>query len=98
MSEIEKGQVLVFNESEDKSGINLFQITGKAKGKSKLLFLAGKPLNERKFKYGPFVVETRGDAEKAITDFRFGKNGFEGSSSWTSNLKKELERHPDTDL
>jgi redox-sensitive bicupin YhaK (pirin superfamily) len=48
------------------------QLTGGDKS-SRLLVVAGKPLNERVARYGPFVMNTPEQIQEAIADFRAGK-------------------------
>ena len=43
-----------------------------ANGESRLLFLAGKPINEPIVNWGPFVMNTQEEIEQAIQDFRSG--------------------------
>ena len=48
------------------------QLSGGAQP-SRLLVVAGKPLNERVARYGPFVMNTPEQIQEAIADFRAGK-------------------------
>ncbi len=52
---------------------------------TKLLLLAGEPLNEPIVGYGPFVMNTRLEINQAIVDYKNGKMGnpeiVEGSES-----------------
>ena len=40
---------------------------------ARLLFIAGKPLNEPVVQYGPFVMNTREEIERAVLDYQNGK-------------------------
>ena len=51
-----------------------FSIEGKSK--SQLLFLSGKPLNEKVASYGPYVMNTQTEIMEAMRDFQMGKMGF----------------------
>ena len=44
--------------------------------KSKLLILAGKPLKEPVYNYGPFVLNSKDEVIDAINDYESGKMGF----------------------
>ena len=51
-----------------------FIIEGKSK--SQLLFLSGKPLNEKVMSYGPYVMNTQTEIMEAMRDYQMGKMGF----------------------
>lgn len=53
---------------------NGFSIKGN--GKSKLLFLSGKPLNEPIAAYGPYVMNNQTEILEAMRDYQMGKMGF----------------------
>jgi hypothetical protein len=44
--------------------------------KSKLLILAGMPLKEPVFHYGPFVLNSKDEVIDAINDYESGKMGY----------------------
>ena len=48
-------------------------VTVRAEQASRLLLIAGKPLNEPIAQWGPFVMNTREQVEAAIDDFRAGR-------------------------
>lgn len=49
--------------------------------------LAGKPLNEPIAARGPFVLNTQEQLHQAFDDYQRGKNGFENSRTWASEIK-----------
>lgn len=51
------------------------QVQLKANSDGKLLFLAGKPINEPVVSYGPFVMNYPGEIKQAIMDYETGKMG-----------------------
>ena len=44
----------------------------KAAGDTRLILIAGKPLNEPIVQYGPFVMNTQEQIHQALDDFRSG--------------------------
>ena len=68
-NDIKDKQLGVFE--RDDSQINIRSIL-----KSKLLILAGKPLKEPVYNYGPFVLNSKDEVIDAINDYESGKMGF----------------------
>ena len=48
-------------------------VTLRAKGASRAILIAGRPLNEPIVQYGPFVMNTQAEILQAISDYRAGK-------------------------
>ena len=48
--------------------------------------LAGQPLNEPIAARGPFVLNEEKELRQAFDDYRLGRNGFEGSNVWESEI------------
>ena len=74
------GAVSVAGRDVKQAGLLTFDTQGEtialtATADSKLLVLAGKPLNEPIAHYGPFVMNTEAEIRAAIDDFRRGKMG-----------------------
>lgn len=57
---------------------------------SRVLVLAGQPLNEPCVQYGPFVMSSRAQILQAYEDFHLGRNGFERAQTWRSSLFSPL--------
>jgi len=54
---------------------------------TRIVLLAGKPLNEPIANYGPFVLTTQDQLKQAFDDFHSGKNGFENARKWKSEIQ-----------
>ena len=52
------------------------------------VLIAGQPLGEPVEQYGPFVMTTRSELQKAFEDYQSASNGFEGADSWKSEIRK----------
>jgi redox-sensitive bicupin YhaK (pirin superfamily) len=52
------------------------------------VLIAGQPLGEPVEQYGPFVMTTRAELQKAFEDYQSASNGFEGADSWKSEIRK----------
>lgn len=53
---------------------------------SRVLLLGGQRLGEKVVQYGPFVMNSNEEIEKAFKDYRSGTNGFEASVGWRSSI------------
>ncbi len=51
------------------------QVVIKASAQSRLLFLAGEPINEPMVSYGPFVMNTMDEIRESYADYKAGKMG-----------------------
>jgi redox-sensitive bicupin YhaK (pirin superfamily) len=79
-----KGDVKINNEVDlalNKNQLVEFNNDGshfilEGKSKSQLLFLSGKPLNEKVTSYGPYVMNTQTEIIEAMRDYQMGKMGF----------------------
>lgn len=67
--ELNENQLIQFN--QDGEGFSV-----KAEQDSLLLFLSGKPLNEKVATYGPYVMNTQTEIMEAMRDYQNGKMGF----------------------
>jgi redox-sensitive bicupin YhaK (pirin superfamily) len=55
---------------------------------TRILLLAGKPLDEPIANYGPFVLNTQDQLKQAFDDFHAAKNGFENAQNWRSEIRE----------
>lgn len=66
---LDENQLIEFNQDGDG-----FHLIGKTK--SKLLFLSGKPFNEKVASWGPYVMNSQTEIMEALRDYQQGKMGF----------------------
>ena len=66
-----KGDVLLLDYIDEKSGTS--EVVIKADERLRVIFIAGKPLNEPVVARGPFVMNTEEEIKQAYADFKSGK-------------------------
>ncbi|GAU89912.1 hypothetical protein RvY_02406 [Ramazzottius varieornatus] len=67
-----------------KNGDSIFMANALEDCPSRLILIAGQPLNEPIARHGPFVMNTQEEISQAIRDYQAGENGFENAHSWQS--------------
>ena len=70
--DVAAGRMAILANTEGADGINVHALEA-----SRLILVAGKPLNEPIAQYGPFVMNTQAEVFQAVEDFRGGKLGEE---------------------
>jgi quercetin 2,3-dioxygenase len=70
--DVTAGRMAILANTEGADGVNLH-----ATDATRLILVAGKPLNEPIAQYGPFVMNTQAEVFQAVEDFRGGKLGEE---------------------
>ncbi|KDN43957.1 hypothetical protein K437DRAFT_278698 [Tilletiaria anomala UBC 951] len=55
---------------------------------ARFVLIAGQPLDQEVWQYGPFVLATRKDVQQTLLDFQFKRNGFENANGWESKISK----------
>ncbi|KAF6765161.1 pirin domain-containing protein [Ephemerocybe angulata] len=78
----ESYHTIVFSNEPEATGVS---ITAEEDG-TELILIAGEPLDQPVFQYGPFVMNTKQEVEKALIDYRSGSNGFEKAHIWKSEI------------
>lgn len=53
---------------------------------ARFVFVAGAPLDQKVFQYGPMVMDSEQGIRAAFSDYQEGKNGFEGAAEWRSEI------------
>ncbi|CAE6416053.1 unnamed protein product [Rhizoctonia solani] len=55
-------------------------------GESAVVLFAAEPLNQPIARFGPFVMNTKEELQKALLDYRMEINGFENARRWKSSI------------
>lgn len=66
---VEEKNTIVFNTDGDEIAVEALEDT-------RILFMTGKPLNEKVVSYGPFVMNTQTQIMEAMRDYQMGKMGM----------------------
>lgn len=56
---------------------------------TELVLIAGEPLEQAVFQYGPFVMTSREEIQKTLIDYQTGRNGFEKAHTWKSEIAQK---------
>jgi quercetin 2,3-dioxygenase len=67
-AQVESRRMGILNNSPDADGVSLA-----ATGDSRMILVAGNPLNEPIVQYGPFVMNTQQEIHRALNDFNSGQ-------------------------
>ena len=86
-TQIEPHHTVVFDTKGDSI---LVKNDAESTGDTHLVIIAGKPIGEPIVQHGPFVMCTDEEIYEAMSDFRSGRNGFEGAAQWRSDLGQSL--------
>jgi len=73
---------LVFTSETNETGVAVQA----AEDNTELILVAGEPLDQTVFQYGPFVMTTREEVQNTLRDYQLAKNGFEKAHSWKSEI------------
>lgn len=61
-----------------------------ADGESRIMLVAGMPLDQPIVQHGPFVVTSRQEVVQAMMDYQMSINGFERANNWESEIGKKM--------
>jgi len=71
---------LVFSADQNETGIKITALEDNTEG----ILVAGEPLDQTVFQYGPFVMTNKEEVQQTLIDYQLGKNGFEKVHTWKS--------------
>ena len=52
------------------------------------ILIAGRPIGEKIYQRGPFVLGSQEQLDQAFKDYQLGKNGFENAPIWKSSTRE----------
>ncbi|XP_062616772.1 pirin-like isoform X1 [Saccostrea cucullata] len=84
--EHEAHHTVTFNDDGDS-----IQVENSGSTECHLVMIAGEPIKEPVFQYGPFVMSSEEELHQARKDYQFGRNGFENAHTWNSFIVTEDE-------
>ncbi|KAH7930828.1 hypothetical protein BV22DRAFT_1054101 [Leucogyrophana mollusca] len=73
---------LVLSNDDQQNGVALTA----DKDDTEFVLVAGEPLDQTVFQYGPFVMTNREEIQKTLVDYQTGRNGFEKAHTWKSKI------------
>ncbi|KAL1305600.1 hypothetical protein AAFC00_007203 [Neodothiora populina] len=79
--------IAVFEQSGDQI---IARVPENAENASRLVLLAGLPLDQKIVQYGPFVCTSTEEVYKALLDYQTFSNGFERAQNWESEIGKPM--------
>ncbi|KAG9018289.1 hypothetical protein FRB90_011619 [Tulasnella sp. 427] len=78
----EKYYTLLLSSDGDSTGVSVTA----AEDNTRFVLIAGEPLRQPVVQMGPFVMNSREGIQQTIMDYQLGRNGFEKSRSWKSQI------------
>ncbi|KAG8719212.1 hypothetical protein FRC08_003366 [Ceratobasidium sp. 394] len=77
---------LVLSSEDSENGVTITSTSPNARA----VLIAGQPLDQTVFQYGPFVMTTREEVQQTLRDYSTGQNGFENAHIWKSKIGQGL--------
>lgn len=78
----ESFHTLVLSSGQNETGVAL-QAT---EDETEVVLIAGEPLDQTVFQYGPFVMTTKEEIQETLIDYQMSRNGFEKAHTWQSEI------------
>ncbi|BGP18059.1 hypothetical protein JCM10213_008405 [Rhodosporidiobolus nylandii] len=83
---IEQYHTAVLSNQDGETGVELESATDF----SRLVVVAGEPLEQEIVQHGPFVMDSVQGIRQAFMDYQLERNGFEGAHGWKSEIGKKM--------
>jgi len=71
---------LVLSASGNETGVSVTA----TEDDTNFVLIAGEPLKQQVYQYGPFVMSSQEGVRQALMDYQTGRNGFEKAHTWKS--------------
>ncbi|UZJ53203.1 hypothetical protein CBS101457_002523 [Exobasidium rhododendri] len=68
------------------NGVWIEHVGTKADQGTRVVVVAGQPLDQEVFQYGPFVLTSQAAVKQTLLDYQMGLNGFERAPGWRSKI------------
>ncbi|TKY86282.1 hypothetical protein EX895_005107 [Sporisorium graminicola] len=75
---------LVLTKAAEEPGVWIRNASGESG--ARFVLVAGEPLDQEVYQYGPFVMTNRQEIQQTLVDFQTGSNGFERAPGWKSTI------------
>ncbi|KAH6676160.1 RmlC-like cupin domain-containing protein [Plectosphaerella plurivora] len=75
---------------EQEGDVVNIEVDAGAEKAARIVLIAGTPLDQPIVQYGPFVVNSKDDVYKALSDYQTYSNGFERAQGWQSEIGKSM--------
>lgn len=85
----DKHNTVVFSAEPGQNGVLITRPEGSTE-ETRVLVIAGEPLDQPCVQHGPFVVTSQREVLQAMVDYQTGRNGFENAPAWKSKLGAPL--------
>ncbi|PFH54398.1 hypothetical protein AMATHDRAFT_72885 [Amanita thiersii Skay4041] len=71
---------LVLSSDNTQNGVSITSL----ENNTEFVLVAGEPLDQTVFQYGPFVMTNKQEIQQTLEDYQMGRNGFEKAHTWKS--------------
>lgn len=79
---------LVLSKADGEPGVRITNASHQ--NPARLVLVAGEPLDQEVYQYGPFVMTNRQEIQQTLLDFQTGSNGFERAPGWKSKIGSQM--------